>query len=384
MAFEFATANEIVFGRGKLSELPQRVAGFGQRAMLVSGSRPERSRAALELLRGAGIEVVSFAVTSEPTIDVVGAGLEVARAHCAEFVVGVGGGSVVDAAKAIAALLGNGGEPLDYAEVIGKGRKLTQPSLPFVAVPTTSGTGSEVTKNAVLASNAHAVKVSLRSPHMLPRLALIDPELTHSVPPEVTAATGLDALTQVLEPYVSCAANPLVDGICLEGLRRGARALRRAYRDGSDAEAREDMALTSLFGGLALANAKLGAVHGFAAPLGGMFNGPHGAICARLLPLVMTANLRALRERAPQSPALERYQRVAAVLTEKPSAKPEDGVAWVAELASELAIPALGSYGMQAGDVPAVVEKARQASSMKGNPIELSSDELSSILELAL
>ncbi|HEV8247977.1 MAG TPA: iron-containing alcohol dehydrogenase, partial [Polyangiaceae bacterium] len=259
-----------------------------------------------------------------------------------------------------------------------------KPSVPFVAVPTTAGTGSEVTKNAVLSSSEQRVKVSLRSVHLLPRIALVDSELTHGVPPETTAATGLDALTQVLEPYVSVARNPLVDAVCLEGLRRGSRALRRAFSDGNDADAREDMALTSLFGGLALANAKLGAVHGFAAPLGGMFSAPHGALCARLLPLVMAANLRALQAREPASPVLERYRIVARIVTGDSGARAEDGVRWAEELVRELGIPSLGAYGMHSDDITAVVIKARQASSMKGNPIELSVEELSSILELAL
>jgi alcohol dehydrogenase class IV len=251
-------------------------------------------------------------------------------------------------------------------------------------MPTTAGTGSEVTKNSVLASTQHRVKVSLRSLHLLPRVAIVDPELTVSVPPGVTAATGLDALTQVLEPYVSNAANPLVDAICVEGMRRGARSLRRAFEQGDDLEAREDMALTSLFGGMALANAKLGAVHGFAAPLGGMFEAPHGAICARLLPLVMATNVSALDARQPGHVARSRYDEVAALLTGNPDARAEAGVRFVTELVEALSIPRLGAYGMKAGDVPKVVEKARAASSMKGNPIELDEKELAGILEAAL
>jgi alcohol dehydrogenase class IV len=384
MAFEFATATEIVFGRGKLAELPARARALGERALLVTGSRPQRAASALELLRAAGIDCTVFSISGEPTLELVRHGTERGSEAGVELVIGLGGGSVIDAAKAIAALLGNAGDPLDYAEVIGKGKKIEQPSLPLIAVPTTAGTGAEVTKNAVLASAEHRVKVSLRSLHMLPRLALVDPELTHSVPPEVTAATGLDALTQVLEPYVSNAANPLVDALCLEGMKRGARSLRRAYQDGADAEAREDMALTSLFGGLALANAKLGAVHGFAAPLGGRFSAPHGALCARLLPLVIRANLQALRVRAPGSPYLERYTMVARALTGRADARAEDAVAWTEELVAALAIPSLGSYGMVAADVTEIVGKAKQASSMKGNPVALDDQELGAILEAAL
>ncbi|HVJ17729.1 MAG TPA: iron-containing alcohol dehydrogenase [Polyangiaceae bacterium] len=384
MAFDFATANEVVFGRGRLTELPARARGFGERALVVTGSRVERAERVLALLRGAGLECSAFSVSGEPTLEIARDGVSLAREANASLVVALGGGSVIDAGKAIAALLGNGGDPLDYAEVVGKGRKIDKPSLPFIAVPTTAGTGAEVTRNAVLASHEHRVKVSLRSPHMLPRLALVDSELTHSVPPDVTAATGLDALTQVLEPYVSNAANPLVDALCLEGMARGARSLRRAFHDGSDADAREDMALCSLFGGLCLANAKLGAVHGFAAPLGGSFTAPHGALCARLLPLVIATNIRALQARAPASPVLARYETVARVLTGKPDARAEDAAAWAEELVSELRIPALRSYGMSASDIPDIVAKARQASSMKGNPIALEEAELGAILERAL
>jgi alcohol dehydrogenase class IV len=232
----------------------------------------------------------------------------------------------------------------------------------------------------VLASPQHQLKVSLRSPSMLPRLAVVDPELTYSMPPAVTASTGLDALTQVLEPFVSNQANPMTDGICREGLGRAARSLRRAYEDGRDAEARQDMALVSLFGGLALANAKLGAVHGFAGPLGGLFPAPHGTICARLLSTVMEANVRALQARMPDSPALARYDEVAKLLTGKGAARANDGVAWIQELCQALDVPPLSDFGLTEDDFPTVAEKARKASSMKGNPILLTDEELTEIL----
>src|SRR5690606_21098163 len=183
-------------------------------------------------------------------------------------------------------------------------------------------------------------------PLMLPRIALVDPQLTLDVPPEVTAATGFDALAQVIEPFVSHKASPLTDPYCLDGMRRSARSLRAAFVDGSDLDAREDLCLTSLFGGLALANAKLGAVHGFAGPLGGMYGGPHGALCAALLPDVMRVNLAALRARAPHHPSLERYAVVARTLTGNPSARAEDGIDWVRALAEALAVPKLRAYGV--------------------------------------
>jgi alcohol dehydrogenase class IV len=326
------------------------------------------------------VESVLVNVPGEPTTDMALAGVERARETQCDFVIGIGGGSVLDTGKAIAALMTNKGDLFDYLEVIGRGEPLARASAPYIARPTTAGTGSEVTRNAVLASPEHRVKVSLRSPSMLPRLAVVDPEVTNSVPPAVTASTGLDALTQVLEPYVSNQANAMTDGICREGLGRAARSLRRAYQDGHDAQAREDMALVSLFGGLALANAKLGAVHGFAGPLGGLFPAPHGTICARLLPHVMAANVRALQARMPDSPALVRYDEVAQLLTGESTARAADGVAWIQDLCQALDVAPLSDFGLTEDDFPTVVEKARVASSMKGNPIVLTDEELTEIL----
>jgi alcohol dehydrogenase class IV len=375
MRFEFATATRILFGEGALAEVPAAAREMGTRALLVTGRSP--GRVAL-------LAAVTFAVEGEPTIDVVRSGVETAREAGADFVIALGGGSAIDAGKAIAALLSNGGDVLDYLEVIGKAQPLARPSVPFIAIPTTAGTGSEVTRNAVLASPEHRVKASLRGPFLLPRLAVIDPELTYKLPPATTASTGLDALTQLIEPYVSVRANPMTDAICLEGMRRAAQALPRAWRDGNDREARRDMALASLFGGLALANAGLGAVHGFAAPVGGMFPAPHGAVCAALLPHAMEINIRALRARAAGSDALNRYHVVARTLTGNAQASAEDGAAWVARLCRDLEIPPLAAYGVSREDVPALVENAARASSMKGNPIALTPEEMAEILTRAM
>ncbi len=384
MRFEFATATRILFGAGTLREVGPAAAAMGRRVLVVIGKSAERAAPLLALLDEQVLEAVTFSVAGEPTTETARAGVERAREAACEMVIGFGGGSVIDASKAIAALLTNGGVPLDYLEVIGRGQPLTQPAAPCIAIPTTAGTGAEVTRNAVLRSPEHRVKVSLRSPLMLPRLALVDPELTYSMPPPVTASTGLDALTQVLEPYVSSRSNPLTDALCREGLRRAARSLRRAYADGGDRAAREDMALVSLFGGLALANAGLGAVHGFAGPLGGMFPAPHGAVCARLLPYVMETNVRALQAREPDSEALRRYDEVAQLLTGRAEATASDGVAWVQELCRALQVPPLSEYGMTRSDIPTLVEKGAQASSMKGNPLPLTEDEMAAILAQAL
>ncbi len=381
-SFEFATATEVVFGRGRVAELGKRAAGLGSRALLVTGAHPERVLPSLERSGCHAVVVSTMAVASEPTTGEIERGVSAARAAGVDLVIGFGGGSALDAAKAVAALTTNPGEPLDYLEVVGRGRPLSRASLPCLLVPTTAGTGAEVTKNAVLAVESERVKVSLRSLFMLPRLALVDSELTHGVPPSVTAATGLDALTQVMEPYVSNARGPLTDALALEGMRRAARSLARACADGSDADAREDLALASLFGGLCLANAKLGAVHGFAGPLGGALHAAHGALCARLLPEVMEANLAEARA-ASLRDVVERYATVAIVLTGDANAVPEAGVLWVRELVEALAIPRLSSYGFSAKMASDLVERARVSSSMKGNPVTLGEDALFRILERA-
>jgi alcohol dehydrogenase class IV len=220
------------------------------------------------MLSTLGIPFTEFQVHGEPTIDVVREGTKAARG--CEMILGLGGGSVLDTGKAIAALATNPGDVIDYLEVIGKGQPLIHASLPYLAIPTTAGTGAEVTRNAVLESPEQNIKVSLRSPWMLPRLALVDPELTYQLPPDITASSGLDALTQLIEPFVSFKANPMTDAICREGMGHAARSLRRACETSADKASREGMSIASLFGGLALANAALGAVHGFAGPLGGM------------------------------------------------------------------------------------------------------------------
>lgn len=384
MRFEFATATRIVYGEGVAAELGSLAAPLGSRALFVTGATPERWTALKRGLVAQGLVVSPFSVPGEPDVPTVLRAIEQAREVGCDLVVACGGGSAIDAGKAVAALLANEGDLFDYLEVIGRGRLLERPSRPFVAVPTTSGTGAEVTRNAVLASPEHRVKVSLRSAFMLPTLALVDPLLTLDLPPAITAATGLDALTQCIEPFVSCRSNPLTDAVCREGMQRAARSLRRAFEQGHDAEARADMSLASLMGGLALANAGLGGAHGFAGPLGGQFDAPHGALCARLLPLVVEMNVRALRARAPESPALDRYDELGRLLAGRPDAGAADAVAFLVDLSDALGVPGLGAYGVSRSDVPEVVAKAAVASSMKGNPIVLTTDELTEILVRAL
>lgn len=405
MRFEFATASRIIFGPGSMKEASALAKEFGQRALVVTGRDTTRASQLTEILRGEGVDSAVFGVKGEPELETIRDGTALAKKEECEVVLSVGGGSVIDAGKAIAAMLTNAagsetprhqnaeagsetprhpeGDLLDYLEVIGKGKALTRPSAPFIAIPTTAGTGSEVTRNAVLGSPEHRVKVSLRSAFMLPRVALVDPELTRTLPPALTASTGLDALTQLIEPYVCARANPMTDAICREGMARVARSLRAAVTDGSNMKAREDMCVASLLGGLALTNAGLGAVHGFAGPFGGMFPAPHGAVCAALLPHVMEMNCRALRARQPGSEALRRYNEVALLLTGNSRAGADEGVKWVSALVAELQIPSLKTYGLTGEETPELIKKAMHASSMKANPIVLTREELAEVLEEA-
>ena len=378
--FEFATAGRIVFGPGSSGELPSLTRRFGSRALVCTGADPGRHDAILETL---GIPFSTFAVRGEPTVESARSSAEFARAEGVDIVVALGGGSVVDLGKAVAMLLGNGGDPLDYLEVIGAGHVVQRPSVPLIAVPTTAGTGAEVTSNAVLASPADGCKASLRSSYMLPTVAVVDPLLTLSCPQGVTASSGLDALTQCLKPFVSVRANPMTDSLAREGLRRAGVGLRPSYADGSNLTARIDMALCALIGGLALANAKLGVVHGLAGVIGGTVEVPHGAASAALLVATIEANVKALRARDPNNRALFKYQTAAQLLTGREDAAIEDGTAWIAETVDLLGIGKLSRYGLRPEHADEIVAKARLASSTKGNPIELGDDELHAVLVAA-
>jgi alcohol dehydrogenase class IV len=384
MKFEFMTASRIIVERGGLKQVGKLAKSFGQRVLLVGRLASDDTKKAIEFLNHEGCIVTPVNVKGEPSVDSINEILDLSRKNQCEVVVAIGGGSVLDSGKTIAALMTNTNDIMDYLEVIGNGVPVSKKSLPFIAVPTTSGTGAEATKNATILSAAHKVKVSIRSPYMLPDVVLLDPQLTVSVPKDVTASTGLDALTQVLEPYVSKMANPITDAFAKEGLARAARSLKKAYDQGDDIDAREDMAIASLFGGISLANAKLGAVHGFAGVLGGMFPIPHGVVCARLLPFVTRKNIEVLNARDPQNPAVKRYEDVAKLLTGNPNAKALDGVAWLEELCKHLDVAPLSHFGVKEEFFEEIINKSMNASSMKGNPIDLTFDELKDILLQAL
>jgi alcohol dehydrogenase class IV len=372
MRFEFHSGR-IVFGPGSALQLPAHAKHFGSRPLVVTGRSPERF--AQYLPQHATI----FSFAGEPTLDTVRAGVSEARAAECDVVVGIGGGSALDAAKAIASLTPNSGEPLDYLEVIGKGLTMQRPGLPIIAVPSTAGTGAEVTRNAVLGAPEYGLKASLRGASLLPAIAIVDPALTFSLSAEITATTGLDTLTQLLEAFVSARATPLTDSLCRDGLSRVGVSLRAVYRDGYDAEARENMSYASMLSGLALANAGLGVVHGFAAPLGGLLQASHGSICAAVLAAGTAANLKALRERNPTSPAIPKYREAKRLLSGRESADDVELVEWLRQLTRDLGIRSLGHLGLVETQIPELVAKAAKANSMKANALELTTEEMEEI-----
>jgi len=392
MSFKFETAARIVFGRGRLDEIGKLIAEHGRSALIVSNADRTGKQGLMarigELAAAESVTIEVFWIRGEPETGHVDRGLEAAQRLGAEVIVGIGGGSAIDAAKAMAGLMTNEGSCLDYMEVVGEGRSIRVPPLPWIAVPTTAGTGAEVTRNAVIGSKEHRYKASIRSPMLLARVALVDAELGVAVPPDVTARTGMDALTQCVESYTSNGANPMTDPLALEGIDRTGRSLRRAVEHGNDLDAREDMAFAALISGITLTNAGLGAVHGLAAPLGARFPVPHGAVCAALLPHVIRANVDALRAADPSHPSLRRYAEVGRRLTARRDLSDEHaadaGAEIVASLARELEIPGLASLGVEEDGIEGVVVMARKASSMKFNPVELSAEILTGIIQKAL
>ena len=394
-SFQFTTAQRIVFRRGAAAELAQWVIDIDRRArrgqtekgdddkvkcrvVVVTGSagleRESLSEVKSSLENAVDkIEYSIFRLASgaEPTVDVAADAVAFARQKHADIIVGVGGGSAIDTAKAVAALVPQPGELLDHMEVVGRGEPLSAKPLPWLALPTTAGTGSEATKNSVFDDPNANVKASLRDDAMLATCAIIDPLLTLSVPPDVTRATGLDTLTQNIEPYLSSSSTVITDQLALKGIECCARSLLEAYENGASIDAREDMCVASLFGGISLANAKLGSVHGFAGPLGGMLHAPHGALCSAMLAASMQVNVEALKTRGTpeeQERFLPRFDTVAQVLTGDSSATAADGVAWIQSLCQKMKVIGLREFGMHEGRIAEAIEKGRRSSSMKGNP----------------
>lgn len=364
MKFVFRTAAEIHFGPGEAKRLREHAARFGKRPLVVTGSRGFE-----------GLDGPSVRVSGEPEVATVDAAVRICREERCDVVVGVGGGSVLDTAKAVAGMAANPGSVAEYLEDVGT-KTLAAAPLPFVAAPTTAGSGSEATRNAVIRVPEKGVKRSLRHDLLLPRAAVVDPELSGSAPLPVAAAAGMDALTHLIEAYASNGAQPTTDALAFPGATMAFHALRSLASGQADGESKEKMALASLWGGIALANAGLGAVHGLVAPLGGRRAVAHGNACACLLARTLRANIDALQRRAPESLALGRYRRIAHAFGERSI---EDLVDVLDRLRRDLGIPALSAFGLTSEDIPAIVKDSR-GSSMKFNPIVLSDDELAAVL----
>ncbi len=390
-SFDFFCLGRIVFGRGTLDRIGPLSAGFGRHALVVTNAGRPGDGGVVDRLAGLltaeGTAVTWCQQRGEPTVADIEHALLAARSAACDWVIGLGGGSAIDAAKAVAGLLTNPGSPLDYMEVVGQGLPLRQPAAPWIAVPTTAGTGAEATRNAVIGCPEKKFKASLRSEHLLARIAVIDPELAVSAPPPVTAASGLDALCQLMESYTSNRAQPMTDALALQGVSLAAPALPRVCADGTDLDAREAMALAALFSGITLANAGLGAVHGFAAPLGANFPIPHGTICAALLPHVVSANIAALTAESTQHPYLGRYAELGRRLTGNRSLGHNEALdscqRFLFDLVAKLNVSPLCEFGLAAANIPDMVALARKASSMRYNPVVLSDETLSHVLAVA-
>jgi alcohol dehydrogenase class IV len=393
MTFDFYPVPRIQFGVGQFDRLPEGLRPLGRRVLVVHSADALVERVT-DALKPDRFHVAFFRQRGEPTTEHVERALGIAKQERVGCLLALGGGSAIDCAKAAAGLLTNEGEPLDYMEVVGRGKKITAPSAPWIAIPTTAGTGAEATRNAVVAlspsssSSSTPFKASIRSEHLLPRGILIDPQLHVAVPPPVTARSGMDALCQCIESYTSTNASPMTDPLALQGISLAARSLKRCCENGNDIAAREDMALAALLSGICLTNAGLGAVHGFAAPLGAHFPIPHGVICAALLPHVMQANIAALQSQYPGHSTLRRYAMIGRTLAGIPDLTDADAltvaVQFTRRLNEDLHIPSLSSFHFDASEIPPMVQLAKTASSMRYNPVPLPDPILAGILKDAL
>ncbi len=385
--FHIARLPRIHFGAGSLERVPELARAYGRRALVVSaGASLERNGAWARLaegLRAAGIDFEREIVRGEPSPDWVDACVARHRDEAIDVVIGIGGGSPLDAAKAVAGLLRVGRSVLDYLEGVGPELPYEGPAVPFIAVPTTAGTGSEATKNAVLSRQGpDGFKKSFRHESLVARDAVVDPELLAGSPRELIAANGMDCLTQLMESYTSSRANPFTDSL-VEGALRRVRTALFAWYHHDDPDARADMAYGALISGIALAQTGLGAVHGLASPLGAFFPIPHGVACGTLLAQATEVNLEAMQRREPDNPALDRYARLAQLLTGHHQRPRERAFAVLLETLrrwqDELALPPLSRYGIGEADLPRIVAHSR-GSSMKTNPIVLTDEEITAIL----
>lgn len=375
--FAIAMPQRILFGRGEAQKAPALLSLLGQRGLVIHGASASRAQWFLDALRTAGVEILALACPSEPTLPMLDAALARSRAFRPDWVAAIGGGAALDLAKALAALIPAPTHPLDHLEVVGKGLPLAAPPLPFIALPTTAGTGAEATKNAVIGLPDHGRKVSLRDDRMLARLAIVDPALTDNTPRGTTLASGLDAITQVIEPWVSSKATPFTDALTAPVIPQGLQALKRLMET-EDPQARDALAYVSLTGGIALANAGLGAVHGLAGVIGGLTPAPHGAICGALLaPILRLNRAQATGETARRLDTV--FHHIAQTLGGAADQAPETLAAW----ARAAGLPGLAALGLPTSLHAQTAEAALASSSMKGNPVPLATKDLIAALEAA-
>ena len=380
MSFSFLTATEILFGRGQSQIVAARIAAMGRRILLVHGRDASRCAWLVQALQDHGCTVQTHDIIAEPDIDAIQAGVD--AANDARVILAFGGGAVIDAGKAIAALVPATRPMMDHLEVVGRGLPLDHAPLPFVAIPTTSGTGAEVTRNAVISVPEHRRKVSLRDNRMLPRLAIVDPALTDNCPRAVTLASGLDAITQVIEPYICTNANPLTDALCRDAIPRGLAALRVLVQR-EDPDARDEMAWVSLCGGLALANSGLGAVHGLAGPLGGLTGAAHGAICGALLPAVLVKN-RAKVKDALLAARMDQVGEWIGAAFEAPDASIPKAADMLAAWSRDCGLAGLSALGIDQEAQLLAAKAAATSSSMKANPAQLTETDLMQIMDASV
>ncbi|NOH80470.1 iron-containing alcohol dehydrogenase [Vibrio sp. RE86] len=377
--FQFMTSTRIIFGEGALQSSLSTLNQFGYSVLLVTGKNLQRANPVIQYLKLQNMRYQHVAISGEPNITMVEETALAGRKFQPDMVVAMGGGSVLDMGKALAAIIPNQGDVYDYVEVVGRSVPLKSKPIPFIAIPTTASTGSEVTKNAVLRSGQDQVKVSLRSPEMLADVAIVDPTLTYGTDPYVSGRGAMDAFTHLMEAYVCGEPNPLTDMICEEGLRRLSQSVIAACMQ-DDHKARADISFAAMLGGMAITNAKLGAAHGLASALGGKLNAPHSVITARLAPYVMSENINAAH-RAGRNDLLHRYTRLAQVLTGRVNAHREDSVLWVRMMLDKLDIPALDEFGVCSTSFEQVAEDTLKSVAIKGNPLPLTEERLIYILE---
>jgi len=391
--FSLARLPRIEFGAGSVSRVPALAAAYGSRTLIVCGARAVQATAQwqqlLDGLRKQDLNWDILHVGGEPSPQLVDDAVAQFRDGGFDVVIGIGGGSVLDAAKAIAGLLRNGDSVMDYLEGVGPEKPYRGPATPFIAVPTTAGTGSEATKNAVLSTHGKdGFKKSFRDERLVPEYAIVDPDLLISCPPELIAANGMDALTQLIESYVSLRANTFTDALAISGLRAARDGLLPWYEGTGDQDsARSRMAYAALISGITLAQVGLGSVHGLAAPMGAFFPIPHGVVCGTLVASATRVNIEVMQARESDNPALDKYARLAEILCERRIREPAAAYTALIDLLAgwteRLQLPRLARYDITAADIPHIVAHSR-GSSMKTNPVLLTDGEIARVLEARL